>query len=184
DLRHKFLMAKESPAEYLTDEALPQGLTAFPLPGHFFDMVGFRSEDGVVYLADCLSSKETLEKYQIGVIYDVGAYLDTLEQVKAMSGDWFVPAHAEATQDIAPLAQYNIDKTREVAEKIRAFCAQPIGFEALLQKLFVAYDLAMDFSQYVLVGSTVRSYLAWMRDQGVLTVDFSTKLPLWQTVEP
>ena len=64
------------------------------LPGHFFDMVGFRSEDGVVYLADCLSSKETLEKYQIGVIYDVGAYLDTLEQVKQLSATWFVPAHA------------------------------------------------------------------------------------------
>ena len=62
DLRPKFLMAKESPAEYLTDAVLPKGLTSFPLPGHFFDMVGFRSEDGVGYLADCLSSKENREK--------------------------------------------------------------------------------------------------------------------------
>ena len=161
---------------------LPKGLTSFPLPGHFFDMVGFRSEDGVVYLADCLSSKETLEKYQIGVIYDVGAYLDTLEQVKQLSATWFVPAHAEATQDIAPLAQYNIDKTREVAETILTFCAEPIGFEALLQKLFTAYGLTMDFSQYVLVGSTVRSYLAWLKDQGALSVDFTTRIPLWHRV--
>ena len=146
------------------------------------DMVGFRSEDGVVYLADCLSSKETLEKYQIGVIYDVGAYLDTLEQVKQLSATWFVPAHAEATQDIAPLAQYNIDKTREVAETILTFCAEPIGFEALLQKLFTAYGLTMDFSQYVLVGSTVRSYLAWLKDQGALSVDFTTRIPLWHRV--
>lgn len=182
DLRHKFLMAKESPAEYLTDAVLPKGLTSFPLPGHFFDMVGFRSEDGVVYLADCLSSKETLEKYQIGVIYDVGAYLDTLEQVKQLSATWFVPAHAEATQDIAPLAQYNIDKTREVAETILTFCAEPIAFEALLQKLFTAYGLTMDFSQYVLVGSTVRSYLAWLKDQGALSVDFATRIPLWHRV--
>ena len=175
-------MAKESPAEYLTDAVLPKGLTSFPLPGHFFDMVGFRSEDGVVYLADCLSSKETLEKYQIGVIYDVGAYLDTLEQVKQLSATWFVPAHAEATQDIAPLAQYNIDKTREVAETILTFCAEPIAFEALLQKLFTAYGLTMDFSQYVLVGSTVRSYLAWLKDQGALSVDFATRIPLWHRV--
>ena len=41
------------------------------LPGHFFDMVGFRIADDVVYLADCLSSKETLDKYQINVLYDV-----------------------------------------------------------------------------------------------------------------
>jgi len=181
-LRHKFLLAQESNAQPLTPEHLPAGFELIPLPGHFFDMVGFRSEDGVVYLADCLSSKETLEKYQIGVIYDVGAYLDTLEQVKQLSATWFVPAHAEATQDIAPLAQYNIDKTREVAETILTFCAEPIGFEALLQKLFTAYGLTMDFSQYVLVGSTVRSYLAWLKDQGALSVDFATRIPLWHRV--
>ena len=60
----------------------PRAGKCFPLPGHFFDMVGFETEDGVIYLADCLSSKETLAKYQIGVLYDVGAYLDTLQRVK------------------------------------------------------------------------------------------------------
>ena len=67
DLRHKFLMAKESDAQYLTQEVLPDGLTILPLPGHFFDMVGFATRDNVIFLADCLSSKETLEKYQIGL---------------------------------------------------------------------------------------------------------------------
>ena len=110
DLRHKFLMAQESDAEYLTQEVLPEGMQILPLPGHFFDMVGFTTPDNVTFLADCLSSKETLEKYQIGVIYDVGAYLDTLERVKGLQADLFIPSHAEATQDIAPLAQYNIDK--------------------------------------------------------------------------
>lgn len=179
DLRHKFLMAQASPADYLTDDILPPGIRSIPLPGHFFDMVGFETEDGVIYLADCLSSKETLEKYQIGVIYDVGAYLDTLERVKTLQANLFVPAHAAATEDIAPLAQYNIDKTHEVADKILTLCREPIGFEALLQKLFDAYDLTMDFSQYVLVGSTVRSYLAWLKDKGELTVDFSSRMPLW-----
>lgn len=182
DLRHKFLMAQESQAEYLTDEVLPEGLTALPLPGHFFDMVGFRSDEGVVYLADCLSSRETLDKYQVGVIYDVGAYLETLEMVKGLSANLFIPAHAEATEDIAPLAQYNIDKTLQVAEKIRALCSEPISAEVLLQKLFEAYGLSMDFSQFVLVGSTVRSYLAWLKDRGEVTVDFSTRMALWRRV--
>lgn len=65
ELRHKFLMAQESKAEYLTADVLPEGFEIIPLPGHFFDMVGFRTPDQVVYLADCLSSKETLDKYQI-----------------------------------------------------------------------------------------------------------------------
>ena len=180
DLRHKFLMAQESDAEYLTKEVLPSGMDLLPLPGHFFDMVGFTTADGVVFLADCLSSKETLEKYQIGVIYDVGAYLSTLEMVKGLEAKLFIPSHAEATDNIAPLAQYNIDKVMEVADRILTFSREPIGFEALLQKLFEAYDLTMDFSQYVLVGSTVKSYLAWLKNSKKIDVDFSSKMPLWQ----
>ena len=79
DLRHKFLMAQESDAKELTPGVLPEGFALLQLPGHFFHMVGFRSPDDVVYLADCLSSRETLDKYQIGFVYDVAAYLDTLE---------------------------------------------------------------------------------------------------------
>ena len=84
ELRHKFLLAQESDALELTPEVLPEGFGMIPLPGHFFDMVGFRTPDDVLFLADCLSSRETLDKYQIGFIYDVAAYLDTLEAVKAM----------------------------------------------------------------------------------------------------
>ena len=63
ELRHKFLMAQESDAQELTKECLPEGFEIIPLPGHFFDMVGFRTTDDVVYLADCLSSWGTLDKY-------------------------------------------------------------------------------------------------------------------------
>ena len=125
DLRHKFLMAQASDAEYLTKEALPEGFEIIPLPGHFFDMVGFRTPDDVVYLADCLSSRETLEKYRIGFIYDVAAYLQTLEMVKTMEAKLFIPAHAAVTDSIAELAQYNIDQVNEIADRILALCETP-----------------------------------------------------------
>ena len=157
ELRNKFLMAKESPAEELVPASLPEGFAVIPLPGHFFDMVGFRTPDDVVYLADCLSSRETLDKYQIGFLYDVAAYLDTLEKVKGLSARLFVPAHAEAAEDIAALAGYNIAKVRQVAERILDLCREPLSFETILQRLFTGCGLTMDFKQYVMVGSTVRS---------------------------
>ncbi len=179
DLRHKFLLAQESEAEPLTDEVLPEGFEIIPLPGHFFDMVGFRTPDGVVFLADCLSNAETLEKYQIGFIYDVAAYLDTLEKVKGMEARLFVPSHAAPTEDIAPLAQLNIDKVNEIAERVMTLCTEPRCFEAILQQLFRDYALAMNFEQYVLVGSTLRSYLAWLRDTGRLVPVFEDGMLLW-----
>ena len=180
DLRHKFLMAQPSDALELTPDVLPEGFGMIPLPGHFFDMVGFRTPDDVVFLADCLSSRETLDKYQIGFIYDVGAYLDTLEAVKAMEAKVFVPSHAAATEEIAGLAQYNIDKVRQIAARIVDLCAEPLCFEEILKKLFDAYDLRLNIEQYVLVGSTVRSYLAWLKDAGRLRCLFEDNRMLWQ----
>ena len=180
ELRHKFLLAQESDAEYLTKETLPEGFELIPLPGHFFDMAGFRTPDDTVYLADCLSSRATLEKYQIGFIYDVAAYLNTLEMVKTLKARIFVPAHAEAAEDITELAQYNIDKVNETADKILGLCKEPLGFEAILQRLFTEYSLSMNFEQYVLVGSTVRSYLAWLKDTGRVNAVFEKNLLLWE----
>lgn len=182
ELRHKFLLAQESKAEYLTKENLPEGFEMIPLPGHFFDMAGFRTPDNVIYLADCLSSRETLDKYQIGFIYDVAAYLKTLEMVKSLTAKMFVPAHAEATDDISELAQYNIDKVHEIGKKIANLCFEPLCFEILLQKLFAEYGLSMNFEQYVLVGSTVRSYLAWLKDMGTLNARFENNMLLWEQV--
>lgn len=180
DLRHKFLLAEESNAELLTEDSLPDGLEMINLRGHFFDMVGFRTNDDVVYLADCLSSKETLEKYQIGFIYDVGEYLNTLNMVKNMKASIFVPAHAAVTDDITGLAEINIKKVYEIADKIIDICNEPQIFEKILQTLFNDYGLTLNFEQYVLVGSTVRSYLSWLKDSGRLTVNFADNMLWWK----
>ena len=182
-LRHKFLMAQESDADELASAELPEGFEIIPLPGHCFEMVGFRTPDNVVFLADCLSSRATLEKYRIGFIYDVQAYLDTLEEVKSLSGAFFVPAHAEACEDVSELAQYNIDTVNEIAGRIKSICTQPVNFEALLKRLFDEYALEMSFEQYALVGSTVKSYLAWLMDKGQLKAKCESTLLLWEAAE-
>ena len=179
-LRHKFLMAQESEADELTPESMPENLSMLPLPGHFFDMVGFKSADGAVFLADCLSSQETLDKYQITFVYDVAAYLNTLEMVRTLDGKIFVPAHAAATEEIAPLAQRNIDKVHEIAERILEICISPIPFETIVQRLFDSFALTMNIEQYVLVGSTVRSYLSWLNDSGRAEYRFENSQMLWR----
>ncbi len=102
--------------------------------------------------------------------------------VKSLQAKMFVPAHAAASEDIAGLAQYNIDKVLEVADKIAGACQEPLCFEAILQKLFSDYGLTMNFEQYVLVGSTVRSYLAWLKDTGRMDALFENNMLLWRRV--
>ncbi|MDY4128490.1 MBL fold metallo-hydrolase [Peptostreptococcus porci] len=179
DLRHKFLMAQESDAQYLSEENIPEGFEIIHLPGHFLDMVGFKTPDNVIYLADCISSKNTLDKYKIAFLYDVEKYLQTLEYIKTLNAKIFVPAHADVCEDIQELAQYNIDKTIEVANKIEEICERPISFEHILQKLFNDYGLTLNVEQYVLVGSTVKSYLSWLKDTGKIQIVFEDNMLLW-----
>lgn len=180
ELKRKFLLAQESDAEELTEDILPEGLYMIPLPGHFFDMVGFRTPDDIVFLADCLSSEATLEKYKITFIYDVASYLDTLEKVKAMQAKLFIPSHADASENIAPLAELNIKKVNEVARKIVSLCAEPICFERILQRLFSDFGLTMTFEQHALVGSTVRSYLSYLKKIGEVDATFEDNILLWR----
>lgn len=182
DLRHKFLLAKPSVVEPFDSPAFPQEVEVLPLPGHFFDMVGFRTPDDTVFLADCLSSRETLDKYAVAFIYDVEAYLQTLAMVDKMQAKVFVPAHAEAGEDMQELAQYNRAKVWQVAEQILAICREPLNFETILQRLFAVYNLAMNFEQYVLVGSTVRSYLSWLKDGGKIAAEFADNMLLWRAL--
>lgn len=181
ELRHKFLVAQESALCGFNDPDFPKEIEVIPLPGHFFDMVGFRTPDDVVFLADCLSGKPTLEKYGITFIYDVAEYLKTLERVKSMTAKMFVPSHADASENIAELAQFNIDKVNEIAEKILKICAEPICFEQILKKLFDEYNLKMTFEQHALVGSTVRSYLSWLYDADRLNVGFEDNIQRFET---
>lgn len=163
-----------------SDESFPKVIEVIPLPGHFFDMVGFRMPDGVVFLADCISSKETLDKYAVSFIYDVGAYLETLDMVEGMEAAMFVPAHAEASADVKELVRCNRGQVQSIAEKILSICKEPICFERILQELFKGYGLTMNFEQYVLVGSTVRSYLSWLKDTGKLAAEFQDNMLCWQ----
>lgn len=182
DLRHKFLLAQSSKVFPFEDPDFPHEVEIVPLPGHFFDMVGFKIPDGTFFIADALSSINTLEKYQISFIYDVESYIKTLEELPKTHTSLFVPSHAEPTKDITDLVRINLDKVTQIAKKILEFCSIPITQEELLKKLFDEYSLNMTFEQYVLVGSTLRSYLSWLKDTGKLEAIIEDNRILWKKV--
>lgn len=181
-LKHKFLMAQESECLDTTSPDFPPEIEVIPLRGHIFDMVGYRTPDDVVFLADCVSSQATLEKYKIAYLFDVQAFLDTLDCVETLSAKLFVPSHTEPTEDIRELCEVNRRSVLEVRDKILSICAQPINFEAILQRIFNDYGLTLNFEQYALIGSTLRSYLSWLYDGGKLAVSFEDNMLLWETV--
>lgn len=181
ELKHRLLYAPESKAEPLTENVLPTGFKILNLSGHTADMVGYITPDNTVFLADALCSAETVDKYKITYIYNVEDYLKTLERIKSLKANVFIPCHIRPSDNITDLAQYNIIKVYEVADTILKICKSPVCFEELLQKLFQEYNIKMNQQQYLLIGSTVRSYLSWLKEsEKIETVIENCKI-LWRT---
>ena len=181
-LRSKFLMATPSKAQDIAEAKLPEGMEYFRLPGHFWDMIGVKTPDDVYFLADCIFGESTVNKYHISFFYDLAAQFETLDMVEKLEGKLFIPAHAEPMEDIKPLVKLNRDKSLEILDVLLEICKEPMHFELVLKKVFEHYALTMDHAQYVLVGSTIRSYLAYLCDHGKVENYVEDNMLLWKTV--
>ncbi len=179
DLRHKFLLATESEAVDFLDADFPRELEIIPLNGHSFDMIGIKTPDGTVFVADSVSSPITLEKYRISFVYDVQGYLDTLDNLEKLEGKVFIPSHADSCSSMSELCRINRDTVLEIAGKIKELLKEKMCVEKLLSKLFDVYGLTMTAEQYVLVGSTVRSYLSWLHGKGEVCYSICENTLLW-----
>ena len=180
-LRNKFLMAPACEAEPLSKASLPPGMETLDLPGHFFGMTGFRTPDGVWFLADCMGGEHILDKYHIFFMYDVAEYLNTLDRIEELSGNCFIPSHAPILETPIPLARQNREKVHEVLNLLTELCREPLQFEEILKRVFDHYALHLDFNQYVLVGSTIRSCLSYLCDTESLSAEFKGNRLLWKT---
>jgi hypothetical protein len=110
----------------------------------------------------------------------VKAFLETLGKIEQLKGRMFIPSHADATDDIKALVDVNRNKIVEIINKIIEICHTPTCFEDILKQIFDHYTLIMDFSQYILVGSTIRSYLSFLYDEEKLNVKFVDNKMFWQ----
>lgn len=184
DLQHKFLMAEASVCELLTENVLPDNVDILDLGGHCFNMVGFKMGN-VVYLADSLWSRTLIDKYPIFFLYDVAKMLETLEKIKNIDGDIFVPSHGEvlsSKQELIDLVDINVNQINKICSKVVEICSEPINFDELLKRIFCEFNMEMDFTQYALVGSTIKSYLNYLKLVGDLEVVMCGNCVLWKKV--
>ena len=143
-------------------------------------MIGIKTDDDVYFLADSLFSEETITKYHLFFIYDVKEYLNTLDYLSTLKGNILIPSHCEATNDISYLIEINKTKIKEIIEKIYNACEKEMTFERILKYIFDEYNLVMNENQYVLIGSTIKSYLSYLHDENRLTYEFKNNQMIWK----
>ncbi len=182
DLRNKFFQARPSRVDRLIrpEEEIVPGLRAVGLPGHFMNMVGLETGDGVLFLADCLFGDRILGKYGIPFIYDVRAYGETIRGVMGREARYYVPSHGPVEEDIIPLARRNLDLVERIGERLLIHGEEEKTFEEMLRLLCDDFRIELNAGQYALVGSTVRSFLSYLNDEGLMDFSFRDNRMLWK----
>jgi glyoxylase-like metal-dependent hydrolase (beta-lactamase superfamily II) len=181
ELRSKFFEAKPSRVTRVLDPTTGTDghFTFLPLPGHYVDMVGVLTKDGVFYLGDSVFGENILEKYKIPFIYDVQAFKTSLDRIASTEALYYVPSHGEACASVKSLIGANREKVEEVEMKLVRILEKPAAFEEILAELCADFGITLDYGQYVLVGSTLRSFLSYLRNEGKAGFSFENNKMLW-----
>ncbi|MBQ7134557.1 MAG: MBL fold metallo-hydrolase [Ruminococcus sp.] len=182
EMEHKFFLAKPSKTKSIHSDDFPKELKTCDISGHSLGMIAIITPDNTAFVGDIVSSEEIIKKYGITYLLDIKKHLESLDFVENMSADRFILSHVETVDDIRPLIKLNREKIYEICNLILALSKEPLTFESLLQKLFYHYDLRMSIRQHSLVGSTVRSYLSYLKNEGKLDIVIDDNLILWKTV--
>lgn len=182
-LKHKFLLAEESNVDILNEENLENCLSLIDLKGHSKEMTGYLSKNGTAYIGDIVIAEETINKYGVGYLFNVRDVLDSLEYVKTITANTFVPSHADVVNDISVLADINKKAILTVIEQIYSYCKTPVTMETMLKNIFDQYQMNMNAQQYVLTLATLRSYLTYLFEEKKITFEFTDNIMYWKQTE-
>ncbi len=186
-LRNKFLLAKASSVTDIISNSEPilnTSLNVVPLPGHFLDMIAVQTPDNVLFTADSIISEEILSKYHIHFLYDVGSHFETLEMLKNRDDSLFVPSHGKPVKltEFRDLVDYNKHKIKENIDVVLDSISREITSEEILAKVCNHYSIELNANQYVLIFSTIRSILAYLLDEKLIDVSYSSGRMLFRRV--
>lgn len=175
-----FLCAEPCHTKLLTKSVLPSGIEMFALPGHTFNMYGFKTDEDIYFLADAYVGSEILSKHPVSFLYDVKKYLETLDMLELKSGKFFIAAHANPSSSIQSVLSRNRANVLEVIQTIVSILKeQDCNYDQLLAKVFTHFDLVMNFIQHYLVGCIIKSYLMYLRNEGLVATKVVDNQLLW-----
>ena len=146
---------------YAMDE-IPDGVSWFHLPGHHWGMVGIKTKDDVYFVADTLGSIDLVERAHILLIYDVKGYLDSLDFVESLDGLMVVPSHAKATTNIKPIVEFNRNQIYKIIDLLLDYLKEEHNCTECCSYIFDYFKLRITYNKYMLILSTIRSYLSYL----------------------
>ncbi|MBQ7159046.1 MAG: MBL fold metallo-hydrolase [Treponema sp.] len=193
DIESKYLKADPCKVDrILTEEtfSLCDGLSVTPisLPGHYIDMAAMLIHDEqegkkVCFLADGISGRNVIKRYWIQYLFNEKQFRLSLLKIKEIKADFYVPGHGDMVREIEGLVELNMIAVLETETMIEEELSTPLTFEELLKAVADRNQIPLKVSQFELIGSTVRSYLSSLYEDGRIAYDIIDNRMLWHKAD-
>ena len=154
------------------------------LPGHSFDMIGVLAggsdKKKVFYAGDGIFGRSMLKRFWTPFIVDVRAFKETLLKIPKIDADFFVPSHGAIYDEAEELAELNLISTISNERLIEELLSEPKSHEELLKAFADKSEITLRLSQFMLIGSSLKSYLTYLYTEGRVRWFFKDNKMLWQ----
>lgn len=143
----------------------------FPLPGHAASHVGYRTQDGVLYVGDALMSRGILAERSLAYMLDWRLAFQTMKDLSKMPAQAWILAHGGWVREIEGLAQDNIRMYQEILQKMWELMGQEFYQEEALERLIPYLHLKVKNPPHARMAERIiRSGLEYLTDSGQLEV--------------
>ncbi|MBQ9539724.1 MAG: MBL fold metallo-hydrolase [Treponema sp.] len=161
------------------------------LPGHFYDQLGIIVTDkscaqSVCFMGDAFFGIEMIKRYWIPFMQDPKLFRQSVTRIEKEGADIFVPSHGNFfyRNKLGAMAEMNVIMTLEAESLIMKIVKKKASScEEILQAVADYAGLDMKLSQYVLIGSTIRSYISSLYNEGRLLYFMEGNRLLWKPAE-
>lgn len=155
-----------------------------PLPGHSFDMVGVLTKGAngkkAFFAGDGIFGRSMLKRYWTPFIVDIRAFKESIARIGKIEADFFVPSHGAVYDEVEELAELNLISTISNEKFIEELLREPKTHEELLKVFADKSELKLRLSQFMLIGSSLRSYLTYLYTEGRVRWFFEDNKMLWE----
>jgi glyoxylase-like metal-dependent hydrolase (beta-lactamase superfamily II) len=185
ELQGKFTLARQG-----VETSVPLGpgaqeiagirLEIIPLPGHAPQQIGIGAGE-TCYCGDVIFPEETLKRHPILFCADMDAWLSTLERLHTLSYTWYVPGHGEPLLGIAPLAERNAARLREIRAWVWESLTTPQEAHSILRDIAARYGITFVAPQFFLLAlTTIHAALTSLQTAGEAVVEMNENRMVWR----